>query len=448
VRFCSVLGRFEPLEKFLPSTNRFREPVGALAPSKLTGEVRMVAKLRYSCAALFAVLILSACSPAAAPDDEPSTSTTTTITGSPSTTRQDVVGPEGSVLVRLTGILARSDDGTSEICPSEGPDCAGIPLMGQVLEPADAGRVLSVTGWYDGAAVQVTASELPPTSKYDETDFSTPCTDLRGEPSVNPPDAPINAVGEYAETIPDRFAGIWWDRRAAVLTVKLTDDDIDAHRLAIEQAAGDQLTVCVVGGAQYSEAELRDIQEMLPDLIDQQATALWALSVDTFSNRVEVAMEHLDGPTRQKVTDRFGEAVVFHAFLEVLDGTIADLPEPVPAHPGNVVLLTNPNRASGGMDALGAFEIAFDKERRCVYFTEDEPGADGSARIVPVWPFGYTAESDPLRIYDHNGELVAEEGDTIQMGGGYVEYVTDQELCGAGGAWIMSSHPQVIDPLR
>jgi hypothetical protein len=65
---------------------------------------------------------------------------------------------------------------------------------------------------------------------------------------------------------------------------------------------------------------------------------------------------------------------------------------------------------------------------------------------VPVWPFGYTAEADPLRIYDHNGELVAEEGDTIQTGGGFVEYVTDQELCDAGGAWIMSSPPQVIKP--
>lgn len=32
------------------------------------------------------------------------------------------------------------------------------------------------------------------------------------------------------------------------------------------------------------------------------------------------------------------------------------------------------------------------------------------------------------------------------MGGGFVEYVTDQELCGAAGAWVMSSRPVLIDP--
>jgi hypothetical protein len=41
---------------------------------------------------------------------------------------------------------------------------------------------------------------------------------------------------------------------------------------------------------------------------------------------------------------------------------------------------------------------------------------------------------------------VAEEGDVIQMGGGFVEHVTENELCGAGGAWIMSSHPEIVNP--
>jgi hypothetical protein len=42
--------------------------------------------------------------------------------------------------------------------------------------------------------------------------------------------------------------------------------------------------------------------------------------------------------------------------------------------------------------------------------------------------------------------LVAEDSDPIQMGGGYVEYATHQELCGAARAWIMSSHPELIAP--
>ena len=75
-----------------------------------------------------------------------------------------------------------------------------------------------------------------------------------------------------------------------------------------------------------------------------------------------------------------------------------------------------------------------------------ETDAGGGGRTAPVWPFGYTAASNPLRIYDQDGVLVAREGDVIQMGGGFVEYVTDQELCGAAGAWIMSSRPVLIDP--
>jgi hypothetical protein len=32
------------------------------------------------------------------------------------------------------------------------------------------------------------------------------------------------------------------------------------------------------------------------------------------------------------------------------------------------------------------------------YFAEEEPGADGGVRVAPVWQFGYTAKSGPLRI--------------------------------------------------
>ncbi len=156
-------------------------------------------------------------------------------------------------------------------------------------------------------------------------------------------------------------------------------------------------------------------------------------------------MEYLDADTRSQGERAFGRAVEFYAFIEVLDGTIADLPGQTPAHPGDVELLTQPNRSGGGMGALGTFELRFDADLGCVYFPGDETDAGDSGRTVPVWPFGYTAESDPLRIYDHDGVLVAQEGDVIQMGGGFVEYVTDRELCGAAGAWIMSSRPVVVD---
>jgi hypothetical protein len=392
---------------------------------------------------LIGLTVLAACSAEVAADDPTSTTATTVTTTA--TTAVTGERPPGAVLVKATGILASRSDGTLEICPGQGEECAGIRLTGDIASPDTDPPVIQATGWYDGAEISVATSETPHSSLFTETDFSTPCEGLRGAGSVNPPNDPVNSIAAYTETIPDRFAGMWWDRANAVMTVWLTGSDLEEHRLAIEKAAGSNLTVCVTGDADFSETELLAIQQAIHDIIDLQATAMWGTSADILTNRVEVMMEYLDTPTRKAVSEQFGDAVVFHAFLEILEGTIADLPEPVPARPGDVELLTQPNRAGGGMEALGTFEVAFDEERRCVYFPGDEFSADGSSRILPVWPFGYTAGSNPLRIYDQAGELVAEEGDTIQMGGGFVEYVTEKELCGAGGAWIMSSPPVLVE---
>ena len=389
--------------------------------------------------------VLAACSAEIAAEDPTSTTATTGTVATTTTTTVAGERPAGAVPVKATGVLSSRVDGTLEICPGQGDTCAGIRLTGDIASPDTDPPVIQVTGWYDGAELSVTTSEIPDLSPFAETDFSTPCEGLNGTASVNPPNDPFEAIVAYTETIPERFAGMWWDRASAVMTVWLVGSDLEEHRLAIEEAAGNNLTVCVTGDADFTEADLLDIQQRIHDIIDLQTTAMWATSVDTLTNRVEVMMEYLDGPTRKAVSDHFGNAVVFHAFLEILEGTIADLPDPVPARPGDVELLTQSNRAGGGMEALGTFEVEFDEELHFVYFPGDEFSADGSSRIVPVWPFGYTAESNPLRIYDQAGELLAEEGDTIQMGGGFVENVTDQELCGSGGAWIMSSPPAIVE---
>jgi len=387
-----------------------------------------------------ALLVLAACSAEVLSDGAPSPDATSTTRPIP-----DVARPDGSVLVKVTGPLQVGPGGFQEICAGPGDPCAGIPLAGEVVEPDSDAAVLQVTGWYDGSQLLVIESEIPASSPFNDSDFSTPCAGLQGRASVNPPDDPMNAIVAYTETIPDRYAGRWWDRANAVMNVWLTGQDIESHRLALEHAAGDDLAVCVIDGAEYSEATLLEIQTRLFEVVDQEATATWATSVGTLTNRVEVMMEYLDADTRSHVESEFGKTVEFYAFIEVLDGTIADLPGQAPAHPGNVELLTQPNRAGGGMGALGTFELRFDAELGCVYFPADETDAGGSGRTVPVWPFGYTAESNPLRIYDQDGVLVAQEGNVIQMGGGFVEYVTDQELCGAGGAWIMSSRPVIVD---
>lgn len=35
-----------------------------------------------------------------------------------------------------------------------------------------------------------------------------------------------------------------------------------------------------------------------------------------------------------------------------------------------------------------------------------------------VWPHGYTARTDPLRVIDENGQVVARVGDRVRLGGG------------------------------
>ena len=345
--------------------------------------------------ALPAVLMLAACYGEAPSADVTSRAATSTTASIP-----EVVRPEGSVLVKVTGSVQVGAGGIQEICAGQDETCAGIALAGNVDAPDTDPAMLQVTGWYDGAQLLVVDSEIPDPLPFADSDFSTPCKGLQGKTSVNPPDDPMNAVAAYTETIPDRFAGI-------------------------------------IG---------HDFQSRLFDVIDLEQTATWGSSVGVLTNRVEVMMEYLDGDLRSRIESEFGTAVEIFAFIEILDGTIADLPDQKPVRPGDVELPTQPNRAGGGMEALGTFELRFDADLGCVYFPGDESDAGSNGRTVPVWPFGYTAASNPLRIYDQDGVLVAREGDVIQMGGGFVEYVTDQELCGASGAWIMSSRPVVIEP--
>ncbi len=232
------------------------------------------------------------------------------------------------------------------------------------------------------------------------------------------------------------------------MTIWPTGDDVSDHRAALEAAAGENERVCVIGGADYTEAKLLRIQKQLLDLIDIEATAMSSSSLDTLGNRIEVTVEYLDGTTRGQIEGEFGDAVVFIPFIEVLEGAIADLPEQVAARPGDVELLTQSTRGGGGMAALGTFEVAYDPDLNCVYFPGDGDITPDEGRTAPIWPFGYTAESSPLRIFDQDGRLVAREGDVIQVGGGYVGPPSDDrpEHCAATDVWIASGRPEVIGP--
>jgi hypothetical protein len=90
--------------------------------------------------------------------------------------------------------------------------------------------------------------------------------------------------------------------------------------------------------------------------------------------------------------------------------------------------------------ALGGGTLRYDAERRCVYL--ERP--DGK-RSLPQWPEGYSARSDPLRVYDASNTLIATEGDVITFSGGYhdpAELASGDKTCGVGaidGLFVMGT---------
>lgn len=349
--------------------------------------------------------------------------------------------PVGAVVALLTGVPVVSDSGAVEWCPGQpGTDgCAGITVTG--LSPGavdriqDTGRAWSIEGSYDGATLQATGEPEP--VERPEPDYATPCTELRGDGAGNMDPAADAAIAQYVATITDRFAGQWWDSDTGVMTVLLTGDDVAEHRAALEDAVGDRGTVCVVGGARYSAAELEQAQQRATDIAVDAGMGLWSSGIDAVANRVDLEVERSDEPTRERIRQEVGDAVRVHAFLALRDATLDELPAAPSA--GDVELETAQTRGGAGMDALGTFTLRFDAQEGCVY------GESGQERIGLIWPFGYYAESDPLRVYDQDGQLVAQEGDALESGGGFSSR-QGPDRCGTSEVWVMNGRPTVVEP--
>lgn len=370
-------------------------------------------------------------------------STSTSVRAS--STSSPLVAPGDGARVRVTGFLQADESGIVEVCPWDA-DCPGIVVDGAVT--AGAGALVELVGIYDGRSIEVEQWQVMD-SPFDAPDYRNPCG-LEGGGSGNPPDGATETLNQIAGRHPDRFAGMWWDAANHVMTLWFTGTDLDQIEAEVDSEVS--MPVCVHGGAGLTDAELGEIQSALLEVVDPELLAVGSFSTDVVRNRVEMSSEFYDTPTREAVTGAFGDAVVVHAFIEVLDGPVDLLPDPIPAVEGDLALVTQQHRGGGGMAALGRFELRYDPELECVYFPGDEetnsgePGTGG--RTLPVWPFGYTAVGGPVTVYDYDGVVRATEGDLIESGGGFVsvEFVDAAELCGATGAWIMSSPPIVVDP--
>jgi hypothetical protein len=388
-------------------------------------------------------LIVAACGAGPDPTANPGTTEPpSTLPASPSTTAPAQIPTTDGVAVIVTATPVEQPDGSVELCPPgrSGP-CPGIALAGEIdhemLTTEGTPTVVQVSGVYDGRSLTPSsdpiAIDYPPIA---EPDFSSLCPDLHGTASVNPDEDLQTSIGTYIEQQPD-FAEMWWDRESAILTIWFKGEDVKAHRTAIESLAEGE-PVCVAGGADFSLAELLEASNLIQSFRDSrgQPLATGGYGVGGLENRIDLAVEEIDVATRIALTELVGERVVLYPFIELIEADLSALPPPKPAIEGDVDILTSDVRNAGGMAALGHFTLSYDLDLNCVYF--GDPGSD--ERIVPVWPFGYSATNDPMTVYDYDGNPVAGEGDEIELGGGNVGLSgIEGETCGATSSWIVSS---------
>jgi predicted small secreted protein len=76
----------------------------------------------------------------------------------------------------------------------------------------------------------------------------------------------------------------------------------------------------------------------------------------------------------------------------------------------------------------GPFHASITGNKACAWI--------GSVEMPTLWPPGYKVRTNPLQLIGPNGEVVANEGDTIESGGGGVGPAPS---CGAGSAWSVQN---------
>ncbi len=336
------------------------------------------------------------------------------------------------VEVVVTGVVGRNPDGTAELCPYEDL-CFGVRI-GDNVDAAFDGAWIEAVGTFDGHTLHTTEPlrKTDPPPLMARASLEPRCPDLAAAfpPS---PDA-TDAARQYLDTVPDEFAGVWLDD-TGVLTYFFVGEDVDAHRVALSEAVGDA-PVCVTGGARWPLAELREVS----DRIFATSRSVSG-GVDEVDNVVDVHVRLLDGDGRRWL-EQFGDQVRLSSYIELVNASRADFPAMAPIAPGDVPLVTQRDGGRNGEEAGVGFTLRYDEQRSCV-FGEAEAVEGGTRRVLPGWPDGYSATSNPLTIRDFDGMTVAVEGQAYEGGGGYHDPATigrwsDQsDTCGVDGAGAM-----------
>jgi hypothetical protein len=105
-------------------------------------------------------------------------------------------------------------------------------------------------------------------------------------------------------------------------------------------------------------------------------------------------------------------------------------------------LPTTDNPEGTGLDARLEGRLEGSADSGCVWLVPTEEGWP-RARIATVWPKGFTAQWEPLRLMRDDGEVIASEGDVLVTGGGLVPTLPPvpplREPCRTGDrVWVVS----------
>ena len=121
----------------------------------------------------------------------------------------------------------------------------------------------------------------------------------------------------------------------------------------------------------------------------------------------------------------------------------AGVASPSATHTGTLALATNPAGGGGG-DALAAGRVGgmVVDDRACFWIEPLDSGAVEADWTALVWPNGFGAVDDPLRLLTPDGQEVARVGDLVELGGGGppIDYMptSEQDPCGIGQIFSVS----------
>jgi hypothetical protein len=342
-----------------------------------------------------------------------------------------------SVRAIVTGVVLRRGD-EIEVCPGRnvGP-CAGIRVQGEVDDAwiSESGKlsVFRLSGTFDGATLTLDGPVVP-TTLADDPDYKNDCPEFQELVKGQNADPRLSAAAEaLVNEHRARIAGQWWDRERQTMVVWVTGDPSDVRKRAEARAAattGKKHRICIRGQARFSEAEL-EAARAKADQILREHGVVWSSSAgDVVHNQIVYEADAVDAATLAQLARETGDAIRVVAFIELPEQTLAQLP--APAVRGDIALATAKHRSGAEMAALGRFSVHYDAQQRCVYLSAQ------AERVLPVWPFGYWATSSPFAVHDYDGNVVAQEGQSLDFGGGQVElqHVDVANACGAKQAWI------------